>query len=63
MIDFCKGVAIIFTINLKNRNLFYCFFLLIALCCIPVSFAQQTYSVTVKDASGVPLPGVNVIVK
>ncbi|MBL6666710.1 MAG: carboxypeptidase-like regulatory domain-containing protein [Flavobacteriaceae bacterium] len=63
MIDFSKGVGNTFKINRSKLNLFRCLLLLILLCCTTVSFAQQTYTGTVNDASGVPLPGVNVVIQ
>ncbi|MDA8763297.1 carboxypeptidase-like regulatory domain-containing protein [Flavobacteriaceae bacterium] len=63
MIDFSKGVGNTFKINRSKLNLFRGLLLLILLCCTTVSFAQQTYTGTVNDASGVPLPGVNVVIQ
>ena len=63
MIDFSKGAGYAFKINGSKQNRFFNLLLLILLCCTTVSFAQQTYSGNVNDASGVPLPGVNVVIK
>ncbi len=47
-----------------KKNFKHCFFLLGVLLCLPI-YAQNAVSVsgTVTDASGVPLPGVSIIIK
>lgn len=63
MIDFSKSVGNTIKINRSSPNQFCGLLLLILLCCTKVSFAQQTYSGSINDASGVPLPGVNVVIQ
>ena len=47
---------------MKQLNIkIFCLFL--TLLCVNISFSQRTVSGSVTDGSGVPLPGVNVVIK
>lgn len=63
MINFPKAKGNAFKINRSKHSRFYGLFLLIALCYVSFSYAQQTYSGNVSDPDGVPLPGVNVFIQ